>query len=238
MGMRAQHHVLVVEDEPVTRSLLVAYLEREGYRVSPVGDGEAMRAVLEEDPVDLVLLDVELPGEDGFALVSSIRAASSAGIIFVTRRADVVDRVVGLELGGDDYIVKPPDMRELVARAKAVLRRNRAAPVAEPARRLQRFAGWALDRERRSLVSPRGEVIAVTLGEIAILTALLAARGGIVPRGDLVEALRGAGADGNPRSIDVLVHRLRRKLGEGGAIVPRILLTVHNVGYRIAAELG
>lgn len=235
--MRAHHHVLVVEDEPVTRRLLVEYLECAGYRVSSAGGGDAMRAVLRDDPVDLVLLDVELPGEDGFDLASSVRAASGVGIIFVTRRADVIDRVVGLEVGGDDYIVKPPDMRELVARVKAVLRR-RVPSLADPARALQRFAGWSLDRERRSLLSPRGEVLALTLGEMTILTALLEAHGRIVPRGELVKALQGAGADGNPRSVDVLVHRLRRKLGEGGSTVPRVVLTVHNVGYRIAAELG
>ncbi|WP_428264932.1 response regulator [Haliangium sp.] len=237
MGMDAQHHVLVVEDEPVTRALLVAYLERAGYRVSPAVDGDAMRAVLRDDPAELILLDIGLPGEDGFELASSTRAASGPGIIFVTRRADIIDRVVGLELGGDDYIVKPPDMRELLARVKAVLRRRGAPPPPRPAPAVQRFAGFSFDRERRSLVSPRGEVIALTTGEMTILIALLEAGGRVVPRGEIIKALQTAGANGSTRSLHVLVHRLRAKLGEGGAIAPRILLTVRHVGYRIAAEL-
>ncbi len=236
MPVREQHHVLVVEDEPVTRELLVAYLVRAGFRVSVAEDGEQMHGRLRESPIDLVLLDIELPGESGLELVASIRAGSSAGIIFVTGRADVTDRVVGLELGADDYIVKPPNMRELAARVRAVLRR-RGAALREARPEPLRFGEWSLDRERRSLIAPGGEVIGLTGGELAILGALLAAGGRVMPRGELIEVLQGTGASGHGRSLDVLVHRLRRKLGEGGAIVPRILVTAHGVGYRIAAPL-
>lgn len=248
-----RRRVLVVEDEPVTGALLVACLEEAGFHALLAEDGAAARAALSDGPIDLVLLDVELPGEDGFRLAPVLRARSDVGIIFVTRRAAVIDRVVGLEIGGDDYIVKPPDPRELVARVRAVLRRRdeaaRAAhegaasgPMphapahASPASR--RFGGWSLDHERRCLLSPRGEEVPLTGGEIAILAALLDAEGRAVARDALAEALQGAGAGGHPRTLDMLVHRIRRKLGEGGAVIPRLLLTVHGVGYRIGVGSG
>jgi two-component system torCAD operon response regulator TorR len=218
-------HLVVVEDEPVTRTLLAAYLEREGFRISQAADGPAMRRAL---PADLVLLDVDLPGEDGFHLARELRARSDVGIIFLTRMADAVDRITGLELGADDYVVKPPDMRELMARVKNLLRRT--SVLAED---LPRFQAWALDRGRQRLLSPSGESVPLTLGELHIISALVDAGGRIVPRNELVAAVGGGGK----RSLDVLINRLRRKLGEGGNVVPTLILTVHGVGYQLGVEV-
>lgn len=224
-------HIVVVEDEPVTRTLLTRHLESAGYRVSPAEDARSLRAVLGVGDVDLVLLDVELPGEHGFQIGAVLRATSNVGLIFVTRRADVLDRVVGLELGADDYITKPPDMRELVARVRAVLRRRE-----KTARPLTRFGGFHLDRARCCLIDRAGSETALTRGEIAILVPLLEATGRVVRRPELAEALAAAAQTSNERSVDVLVHRLRRKLGEGGSVEPRVLLTVHGVGYRLVVD--
>jgi len=226
-------HIVVVEDEPVTRTLLTRYLEGAGYRVSPAEDATSLRELLGADPIDLVLLDVELPGEHGFEIGAMLRATSNVGLIFVTRRGDVLDRVFGLEIGADDYITKPPDMRELVARVGAVLRRRKKPP---SGKEVERLGDHRFDRERCCLIGPNDEETALTRGEIAVLVPLLEARGRVVPRRVLVDALAGAVQASNARSVDVLVHRLRKKLGEGGAVEPRILLTVHGVGYRVAVD--
>ena len=233
-------HVVVVEDEPVTRSLLAAHLRKGGYRVSSLDRADALPAMIADGGVDLVLMDIELPGEDGLASGASLRATSpEIGLIFVTRRSDVVDRVVGLEIGADDYVTKPPEMRELLARVKAVLRRRATSgsyPAAPADVSKWGLGSWRLDASRACLVDADGEEVAVTRGEQIVLESLLAAEGRVVPRRELIESLsRHLGAT-NPRSVDVLVHRIRRKLGEGGPIEPRIILTVHGVGYRVAGE--
>ena len=224
-------HIVVVEDEPVTRALLKAYLEGAGFRVSSAEDATTLRVLLRNEDVDLVLLDIELPGEHGLQIGATLRATSNVGLIFVTRRGDVADRVRGLELGADDYIAKPPDMRELVARVRAVLRRRENG-----ARDGTQLGTFRFDRGRCCLVGAAGEETALTLGESAVLVRLLEAQGKVVPRAVLVEALSAAVHGSNARSVDVLVHRLRRKLGEGGSVEPHILLTVHGVGYRVASR--
>lgn len=221
-------HVAIVEDEPVTRALLEAHLSRAGYRVSCAEDSSSLRVLLAKGDVDLVLLDVELPGESGFQIGAALRATSPVGLIFVTKHADVVDRVVGLELGADDYLTKPVDMRELVARVRAVLRR-RHPPISV------RLGELLLDRGRCCLVGASGEETALTVGELTVLAALLDAHGQVVSRQSLADALARAVDASNVRSVDVLVHRLRKKLGEGGNVEPRVLLTVHGVGYRLVA---
>lgn len=216
--------ILVLEDEDVTRALLVAHLQREGFLVSQAWDGATMRAVLDEREVDVVLLDVELPGENGFELVKLVRGA---GVIFLTRRAGLEDRVLGLELGGDDYMVKPPEIRELIARIRALLRRRSAPSISG----VIRFGEWSLHPERRSLSSTTGAHSLLSPAEVALLTTLAAARGDVVTREKLLEVLSTLDVGGG--SLDVLIHRLRRKLGEGGAVAPQILLTVYGKGYRI-----
>ncbi len=229
-------HIVVVEDEPVTRALLQAYLEGAGFRVSTAADATALRGCLTAGAVDLVLLDVELPGEHGFEIAATLRATSSVGLIFVTRRGDVVDRVAGLDLGADDYVTKPPDMRELVARVRAVLRRREQPP--SPLDAFTCFGQWRLDRARCCLAGPGANETPLTQGELAVLGALLEAQGRVVHRERLVEALAVTTHTSNARSVDVLVHRLRKKLGEGGVVEPRILLTVHGVGYRVGVDVA
>lgn len=218
-----KNHIIVVEDEPVTRALYTAYLERADYRVSPVENGAQLQAAL---PADLVLLDLELPGDDGLRIARELRARSPIPIIIVTRRGEAIDRVLGLELGADDYLVKPPEMRELLARVKNLLWRTTRGP--EPA---QRFGDWTLDRARQCLVAD-GAAVPLTSAELRVLAALVDARGAIVARSVLDEMVGG----GN-RSLDVIMNRLRRKLGEGGSIVARVILTVHGVGYRLGVPV-
>lgn len=220
----------------MTRSLLAAYLERAGHRVSAVEDGAQLDAVL---PADLVIMDLELPGEHGFVLTRKLRASSTIPIIIVTRRAAAGDRVLGLELGADDYVVKPPEMDELLARVKNLLWRTRSSTPTPTTTdgEMRRFGEWALDRTRQSLVSRDEQAVPLTLAELQVLSALLDARGTIVPRSALIEAL-GGGSEDRSRSLDVIMNRLRRKLGEGGPVVPRIILTVHGVGYRLGVSVS
>jgi two-component system torCAD operon response regulator TorR len=221
-------HVVIVEDEPVTRALVKAHLEQAGYRVTAAELGAELRALLRAEPIDLVVLDIELADAHGFQLGAELRATSNVGLIFLTRRTDVVDRVVGLEIGADDYVTKPVDMRELVARVRAVLRRRSADTTV-------RLGEWQYDRERCCLVGARGDEKPLTQGEQTLLVALLDAKGRVVLRQTLADALAAAVDATSARSVDVLVHRLRKKLGEGGNLDPRILLTVHGVGYRLVA---
>jgi two-component system torCAD operon response regulator TorR len=235
-------HIVIVEDEPVTRAMLAGYLQQAGYRVTEAASGDEMRAAL---PAELVLLDVELPGDDGFHLARELRSQSDVGIIMLTRRGDDVDRIVGLEVGADDYVVKPPVMRELLVRVKNLLWRTRGARRrADAEARVHRFAGWTLDTSRRILVSPKGKPVPLTAGELKVLTVLAEAHGAPVPRTVLLRALqasvgppsgtRGAArAEERGHSLDVVVNRLRRKLGEGGYVAPTLILTVHGHGYRI-----
>ena len=160
--MAEPHHILVVDDDAVTRAKLSGYLEAVGHRVSEAEDGRLMRDILKRDPADLILLDINLPGEDGLELTRQIRSRSDVGIILVTGRTDEVDRVVGLEMGADDYVTKPFNPRELLARVKTVLRRattlNRDAPP------VKRFAGWTFDTITRRLESPAGDRVSVNGG--------------------------------------------------------------------------
>ena len=161
--MDTPDHILIVDDDRELRALLSEYLQKQGYRVTAVGDGKAMRAALNTSKPDAIVLDVMLPGEDGFSLCREVRARSQTPIIMLTARGDETDRVVGLELGADDYVPKPYSPRELVARIKSVLRRARSLPDnMQPERpACYRFAGWVLDTMTRNLTSPEGVVVAV-----------------------------------------------------------------------------
>ena len=165
-------HVLIVEDDEVARTKLAGYLETAGHRVSEAVDGRGLRQVMVSDPVDLVLLDINLPGEDGLDLTRFIRANSDVGIILVTGRTDDVDRIVGLEIGADDYVTKPFNPRELLARVKTLLRRTtaRAPQVSET----KTFSGWRFDTRSRRLVSTTGDKVALTRAEFELLSALIA----------------------------------------------------------------
>jgi len=228
-------HVLIVEDDAVTRAKLAGYLEVAGHRVSEAADGEEMRAVLARDPADLLLLDINLPGEDGLGLARQLRDRSEIGIILVTSRTDEVDRIVGLELGADDYVTKPFNPRELLARVKSLLRRCSGSSSAGDGER-RRFAGWDFDRRTRRLVAPDGRRVPLTRAEYELLSAFAERPGMVLSRDRLLQKVTHRSWEPNDRSIDVLVRRLRQKLEQDPAR-PELIITAHGEGYIFAAEI-
>ena len=234
-------HILVVDDDPRIRQMLTRYFEQEGYRVSAAANGAAMRAHLSAKPIDVILLDVVMPGQDGFTIAREIRAKSDVGIIMLTGRDEVLDRVVGLEIGADDYIAKPFHLREVLARVKSVVRRRRPAP--NPAERSEksgedviRFDGWILDTARRRLVSPSGKDVVLTSGEFDLLAALAKHPGHVFSRETLMEHTRGHGMKAFDRTIDAQIARLRKKI-ERDPKSPTIVKSVRAVGYVFAARV-
>lgn len=230
--MAAPDHILIVDDDAEIRSLLREYLQKSGYRTSAVADGKAMWAALDSGRVDLVVLDLMLPGEDGLTLCRNLRARSGIPIVMLTARGDDMDRIIGLEMGADDYLPKPFNPRELLARIKGVLRRARTLPDAikpEDARTI-RFAGWQLDTVARHLISPEGVVVALSGAEFRLLLIFLSHPNRVLNRDQLMDLCQGRDADPFDRSIDVQVSRLRQRLGDD-AREPGIIKTVRGVGY-------
>lgn len=226
-------HVLVVEDDNVTRAKLSGYLEAAGHRVSEAKDGLEMRRIMSEDPADLLLLDINLPGEDGLELTREVRAHSEIGVILVTGRVDDIDRIVGLEMGADDYVTKPFNPRELLARTKNLLRRTSGQrPQESPVRR---FAGWHFDVRTRRLTDPKGQRVALTRAEFELLSALTARPGEVLSRDRLLDLITHRSWEPNDRTIDVLVRRLRRKI-EKDPKHPEIFITAHGEGYVLAMD--
>ena len=226
-------HVLIVEDDQVTRAKLAGYLEAAGYRVSEAADGAEMRRTMREDPADLILLDINLPGEDGLELTREIRARSETGIMLVSGRTDDVDRIVGLEMGADDYVTKPFNPRELLARAKNLLRRTAGAARAQTP--VRNFAGFHFDLRTRRLIDPSGGRIPLTRAEFELLSAFTARPGEVLSRDRLLDSITHRSWDPNDRTVDVLVRRLRRKI-ETDPKQPDFILTAHGEGYVFAAE--
>lgn len=230
--MEALDHILVVDDDRELRSLLAAYLQKQGYRVTAVADGKAMRAAMSSSHPDVVVLDIMLPGEDGLSLCRDLRARSEIPIIMLTARTDETDRIVGLELGADDYIPKPFNPRELLARIKSVLRRARSLPEnLKPDHVSQfRFANWSLDTATRNLTSPDGVVVALSGTEFRLLRIFLDHPNSVLTRDQLIDLTLSRDAGPYDRAIDVQVSRLRQRLGEG-AREPSIIKTVRGQGY-------
>src|SRR5271167_17543 len=197
-------HILVVDDDPRIRQMLSRYFDQEGYRVSVAADGVALRAQL-TDSVDVILLDVVMPGEDGLTLAREIRAKSDVGIIMLTGRDDVLDRIVGLEVGADDYIAKPFHLREVLARVKSVLRRREPRAAPGTPNEVVRFEGWRLDLACRQLVSPTGEAVELTTGEFDLLAALAKHPGRVFGREALMDLTRGRSWEAFDRTIDAQV---------------------------------
>lgn len=233
--MLANSHILIVEDDPVASTTLSAYISKEGYRVSTAPDGETMRELFAKGDVDLILLDISLPDEDGFSLLREVRRQSEVGVIMVTGKAEDVDRIVALEMGADDYVVKPFNMRELFARTKNLLRRTQLAHVVRKDEAVKRFSGWTLNIPRRTLTSPTGKDVRLTMFEFELLAALCQNAGRVMTRDSLMDHVSGRDRAANDRTIDVLVGRLRRKL-EATPADPRIIVTVQGVGYVLAGE--
>jgi len=234
----APDHILIVDDDREIRTLLGDYLEKNGLRASAVPDGRAMWSALESGRFDLVILDVMLPGEDGFVLCRSLRARGDMPVIMLTAKGEDLDRIVGLELGADDYLAKPFNPRELLARIKSVLRRHRTVPgnlQAEPAKFL-RFAGWTLDLAARNLISPQQVVVALSGAEFRLLRVFLSYPNRVLSRDQLMDFTVGREADPMDRSIDVQVSRLRQRLDDD-AREPAIIKTVRGEGYVLAASV-
>jgi len=232
--MTSAPHIAVLDDEVDITLLLANYLQGHGYRVTQIHDGAALRSLMATDPADLVLLDLGLPGEDGFSIARHMRENWRCGLVIVTGRGDPVDKVVGLEVGADDYVTKPFDLRELAARVKAVLRRltpdaSAAAAAPTPPERL-RFAGWRLDTAARSLSNAQGEAVALTTGEFDLLCAFARHPGRVLSRDFLLEQTRGREAAPFDRTIDVQVGRLRKKI-EANADDPQLIKSVRGAGY-------
>ncbi len=227
--------VLLVDDEPPIVELLAGYLAREGYAVASVGDGQAaVDAVREQDP-DVVILDVMLPGLDGVEACRQIRAFSDAYVLMLTARGEEVDRIVGLTVGADDYLVKPFSPRELIARVKALLRRPRAGVTGGMASPVGAApAGLALDEGRRS-VRVDGAPVDLTALEFNLLARLAREPGIVVPRQAILESVWGTGYDSDDHLVDVHVANLRRKLGDDPG-QPRFVETVRGVGYRLRED--
>jgi two-component system OmpR family response regulator len=226
-------HILVVDDQQEICDLVQEYLTGEGYRVSTAHDGPGMRRQLSQAPVDLVILDLMLPGEDGLTLARALRSESAIGIIILTGRGETVDRIICLEMGADDYLPKPFHLRELLARVKSVLRRvqSRTGELgAQPSRSHARFAGWSLDLASRELLSPNGEEVRLTTGEFDLLTAFVTNANQVLTRDRLLDLARNREAGPFDRTIDVQVGRLRRKL-EDDSQNPSLIKTVRGSGY-------
>ena len=237
--MTSAIHIAIVDDEPDITSLLANYLHGHGYRVTPLHSGRALMATMAADAPALVLLDLGLPGEDGFSIARQLREHWHCGLVIVTGRGDAVDKVVGLEVGADDYVTKPFDLRELLARIKAVLRRVAPAdaPAAVEARRGRfHFAAWDLDTEARRLTDGQGRETTLTGGEFDLLCAFVRHPGRVLSRDFLLEQTRGR--DGAPfdRTIDVQVGRLRRKL-EADPDDPQIIKSVRGAGYILVSPV-
>lgn len=228
--------ILLVEDDPALRTLTARALQQNGYQVRPAASAPEMWVAFDAGPIDLVLLDVMLPGTNGLDLCRQLRQRSDVPIIFISAKGSETDRVVGLELGADDYLAKPFSARELIARVRAVLRRGQLdRRHGDGGHGLARFAGWTVNFPRRELLSPSGAVIDLTGAEFDLLSSFLENPQRVIARERLIELSRTRLGDATDRSVDVLVSRLRRKLSHKDSSAP--IVTVRGVGYMFSAEV-
>jgi len=229
-------HLLVVDDDDDILALIDRYFAKQGFRVSRAQNGQQMRGCIAASRVDVVLLDLGLPGEDGFELTRHLRRDWHGAIIIVTGRGESVDRVVGLELGADDYVTKPFDLRELLARVRSVLRRASAAPPKQESHSAIRFDGFTLDTAARALNGRDGKSIPLTSGEFDLLQAFIGAPNRVLTRDQLMGELHGREAGPYDRAIDVQIGRLRRKL-ERDPAQPELIKSVRGAGYMFTARI-
>jgi two-component system OmpR family response regulator len=240
--MDTPDHLLLVDDDRPLLGLLRDYLEASGYRVSTAGNGREMRQVLAGHRIDLVVLDLMLPGEDGLSLCRDLRARGEAHIpvLMLTARGDEADRVLGLEMGADDYLAKPFATRELLARIRAVLRRTRMLPPnlrQAPGAKELAFGDWRLDTTARHLLDAQGTVVPLTGGEYRLLMVLIEHPQRVLTRDQLLNLTQGRDADPLDRSIDLLISRLRRRLRDESR-EPRYIKTVRSEGYVFCADVA
>jgi DNA-binding response OmpR family regulator len=232
-------HVLALDDDAAIRELIADYLAQNDLRITTVADGKEFDAVMARETVDMVVLDVRLRGEDGMQIARKLREKSAIPILMLTGRAEEADRVMGLELGADDYLTKPFSPRELLARIRALLRRSKSqATVADAiaAVRAYRFGGWELNIGLRKLKSPKGEMVELTNGEFRMLTAFLSAPQRVLSRDQLLDLSRVHAAEVYDRSIDIQILRLRRKI-EPDPAKPKFIITQRGAGYVFSAPV-
>jgi two-component system OmpR family response regulator len=235
--MNRTPHILIVEDDREIATLVSRLLRNNEFRVKAVASGREMDVALRDGRFDLIVLDLMLPGEDGLSLCRRIRAESAMPIIMLTARAEEIDRILGLEMGADDYLVKPFNPRELLARIRAVLRRASAPMLAEVGdSALLRFAGWSLDKAVRRLVNPAGERVALTGAELDLLLAFCERPRRVLSRDQLLDLTQGRMAGPFERSVDVLVSRLRQKM-ERNPREPELIQTIRSGGYMFSPEI-
>lgn len=239
MNSLSTPHILIIDDEPSICELVTEYLSDNDMRVTSRASGKDLFDVIDREAIDLVLLDLKLPGEDGMQLARAVRERATIPIILLTGRKEEVDRVMGLELGADDYVTKPFSPRELLARVRAVLRRYQVQstlPERDNTRRAFRFAGWELNIRTRRLLSPQGESVELSNGELSLLNALCRAPQRVLTRDQLLSMSRLHEAEVYDRSIDVQIRRLRLKV-EADAASPLLIVTERGVGYRLACDV-
>jgi two-component system OmpR family response regulator len=236
--MQESVSILVVDDDERLARTVARYLSREGYRARTAANGREMQEAIEEEPPRLVILDLMLPDADGFELARTLRARSDVGIVMLTGRTDPVDRIVGLELGADDYLTKPFDERELLARVRSVLRRV-VGTLEEPApdRGVARFGGWVLDLEAYELTSADGRPVGLSDHEFRLLAALVRHGRRVLTREAILDSIFGREWTPDDRSVDVLVAKLRRKLGDDAGS-PTLIKTVRGAGYRLIPSVS
>lgn len=237
--MTGSTHLLVVDDDEGVLDLLRRYFVAQHFEVSTAADGAAMRAAIARTTVDLVLLDLGLPGEDGFELTRRLRETWNGPVIIITGRGDSVDRIIGLELGADDYVTKPFDLRELLARVRSVLRRSARAlqPPTDPAPEAFTFSGFRLDPRTRELNAEHGGAVPLTTGEYELLRVFLDHPNRVLSRDQLMEYIHGRDAGPFDRAIDVRIGRLRRKI-EANPAQPELIKSVRGAGYLFAARVS
>jgi len=229
--------LLIVDDDPGIRDVVSEFLSRHGYEVDTAADGKEMEQLLGRAAYDLIVLDVMMPGEDGLAICRRISAQPGGpAIIMMSAMGEETDRIVGLELGADDYVPKPCNPRELLARVRAVLRRRlEPRPSDEPIGAACEFAGWRLDLVRRELRSPQGVVVNLSSGEFSLLRAFVEHPQRVLTRDQLLDYARGRDSEAYDRAIDVQISRLRRKLGDGSDI--ELIRTIRSEGYMFTPKV-
>ena len=236
----SQAHILIVDDEPKVRLLLRRCLEPEGYRVSEAQDGKSVFSVLEAGQVDLITLDLTLASDDGLDVARKIRAVATVPIIMITGKGDTIDRIVGLEIGADDYISKPFHVREVLARVRSVLRRSQEGSLSRLQQSQQakvfRFADWVLDYDKRELRSTAGTLSPLTTAEFDLLAILVQRPNRVLSRDTLLDLLKGQEWAAYDRIIDTQVARLRKKI-ESNPEAPELIKTVRGVGYSFTADV-
>jgi two-component system, OmpR family, response regulator len=229
--------ILMVDDDPGIRDVVSDFLRRHGFIVETAGDGQEMERVLAKGPVDLVVLDVMLPGDDGLTICRRLAGGDAPAIIMLSAMGEETDRIVGLELGADDYLPKPCNPRELLARIRAVLRRRQEPRSAEgPLGAGCAFAGWRLDLVRRELRSPQGVVVNLSSGEFSLLRAFVERPQRVLTRDRLLDLARGPDTEAYDRAIDVQISRLRKKLDDGSG-GQELIRTIRNEGYVFTAKV-